>query len=1056
MHRITLPTLTTAGLAGTPAEYFQLWRNGSEVPLYTSAASGPLAAGGYIEFWGERNDGKPDNQLYIVSDYQLNDKVSLQTDTVSFFLTVNTSGTNKRLVNTANNVAGNVLPADPYFMYTIGNYPRSRLNEGKYINAGEYVFSSSYDIGEGWTSADLYPNQSFTGSHTLYLYNAGPNASFSINAAGNGLYPRRFRVKINTDSIFGRQLDYLTYSKDSLINIPLTVLSSGTANVEVTNLGVDTYDRMVVGQYELTYPRMFNFGGIRNFEFELTANPAGNYLEISNFNYGGTAPILYDITNGKRYVADITNPALIKVVLQPSTVKRKLIMVSQEPVNVLNVVSLAQRSFINLTAAINQGDYLIISHPSLYNGANGTNPVEDFRTYRSSIAGGTFNAKIYEIDELVDQFGLGIKKHPLAIRNFLRWARTNFLTPPKFVFLIGHGVVYNQYRGAESIPDVERLNLLPTFGNPASDVLLSADVSGHIPLTPIGRLSAIDAGEVAIYVNKVQQYENAQKFSSPLIQDKAWMKNIVHVVGGSDPIFGAQILSYMNRYKDIISDTLFGANVTTFAKSSPDLIEQLADQQITNLLNNGISQLVYFGHSSSTVLDFNLDNPEQYNNAGKYPIFIVMGCNAGNFYNYNPARFFVKETLSERFTFANERGSIAYIASSHFGIAHYLDIFNTKTYTAEARTHYGKSIGEVLKETVIQVFNQTSVNDFFARFTTEQTILQGDPAVKLNSHDKPDYVIEDQLLRIDPEFISVAETYFTVDAKFINMGKTIDTNISVEVKREYPDGSIQVVFKDTIRGIRYIDSVNLQLPINPTRDKGRNRITVTIDADLKVDELYETNNSITKDVFIFEDDARPVYPINFAIINKQNIKFIASTANPFSPSKGYKMELDTTELYNSPFKRTLTITTVGGVLEFNPSITFTDSTVYYWRVSPLDSAGNASKWNGSSFIYLSNSALGFNQSHFYQHTKSYSERIYIDSVTRTWKYRPVNNNLFIRSGIYPTASPMQADYTVSVNGEILIGPGCNYNELIINVIDPVSFRPWRNNASGTLYNSSGI
>ncbi len=50
---------------------------------------------------------------------------------------------------------------------------------------------------------------------------------------------------------------------------------------------------------------------------------------------------------------------------------------------------------------------------------------------------------------------------------------------------------------------------------------------------------------------------------------------------------------------------------------------------------------------------------------------------------------------------------------------------------------------------------------------------------------------------------------------------------------------------------------------------------------------------------------------------------------------------------------------------------------------------------------------------------------------------------------------MQADYTITVNGEIIIGPGCHYNELMINVFDPVSFKPWRNDATGTLYNSSG-
>ena len=1055
LYRITQPSLSSAGLGSVPAEQFQLWRNGQEVPLYTSVASGSMSGSDYIEFWGERNDGKPDNELYKILDFQLSDKYSLQTDTAAFFLTVNPSGSNLRLVNTTNDVAGNILPPEPYFMHTTGKYLRDYINPGYFVDAGEYVHSSSYDKGEGWVGWDIYAGQSLTGSYPLHLYSSGPEATFKVNLSGNAINLRDFRIKINGDSIYGQSLNFLEYAKVVVPNIPLSILSSGTADIEITNTSSTLSDRMVVAQYELVYPRIFHFGDTTNFEFELPANPAGNYLEITNFNYSSTAPVLYDLTNGKRYVGDISTPGLVKVALEPSAVTRRLILVSEAPTNVNFVTTFTTRNFLNLTDPANQGDYLIISHPQLFNGAGGSNPVDQYRAYRSSVAGGGYNAKIYTIDDLVDQFAFGIKKHPSSIRNFLRWARANFSSPPKFVFLIGHGMIYNHYRNYESNPNVEKLNLVPTFGYPASDILLAADPGQQIPLTPIGRLSVIDPAEVTIYLTKMQQYEAAQKFSSPLIQDKAWMKNVVHVIGGNDPLFGGQAAVYMEKYKQIISDTLFGGRVTTFTKSSPNIIEPLTDSYLTTLMNEGVSQVTYLGHSSSTVLDFNLDNPEAYSNQGKYPIFIVMGCNAGNFFNFNPARFYVKETLSEKFVLANERGSIAFMASTHFGIPHYLDMYNTKMYTAEDKTYYGKSIGEIMKEGIIQTFNQTSVNDFFARFHTEQNTLHGDPALKPNSHLKPDYVVEDPLVKVNPTFITIAETSFQVDAKFLNMGRAVDQNIAIEIKRQFPDGSVISVLKDTIPGIRYADSVSITLPINPTTDKGLNKIIVSVDVDNNVDELYETNNTVTKDIFIFEDDIRPVYPLDFAIINKQNIKLVASTANPFTPSKQYRMEIDTTEFYNSAFKKTQSITSIGGMLEFTPGFNFADSTVYYWRVSPLDGSGNPSKWNQSSFVYLANSDLGFNQSHFFQHTKSLSQRVYIDTATRTWKYHPVINNLFIRSGIYPTTSASGFDYYIAVNGDAIVGPGCAYNELIIEVFDPKTFKPMEN-PSGGLYGSTGL
>ena len=75
--RVSQSVLNGAGLGAVPAEQFQLWRNGVQVPLHTSVATGPLPANGFIEFWGKMNDGKADKQLYRNPSFQLNDKWNL-------------------------------------------------------------------------------------------------------------------------------------------------------------------------------------------------------------------------------------------------------------------------------------------------------------------------------------------------------------------------------------------------------------------------------------------------------------------------------------------------------------------------------------------------------------------------------------------------------------------------------------------------------------------------------------------------------------------------------------------------------------------------------------------------------------------------------------------------------------------------------------------------------------------------------------------------------------------------------------------------------------------
>ena len=92
LYRIPQSVLAGAGLGGVPVQNYQLFRNGKEVPIYTSAQSGTLGTNDYIEFWGRKNDGWPDAPLYYNPVYQHTKHSSLETDTAVYFLTVNTTG----------------------------------------------------------------------------------------------------------------------------------------------------------------------------------------------------------------------------------------------------------------------------------------------------------------------------------------------------------------------------------------------------------------------------------------------------------------------------------------------------------------------------------------------------------------------------------------------------------------------------------------------------------------------------------------------------------------------------------------------------------------------------------------------------------------------------------------------------------------------------------------------------------------------------------------------------------------------------------------------------
>lgn len=1050
LFRIPKTTLDAWGIGNTQVQFFELWRNGKPVPFYPSVQSGALPANGYIEFWGKVNDGTPDAPLYRDPAYQHNKVNSLLSDSSSYFLSVNANQSGLLVFEGTNDVGSNTLPVQPYFMHTMGNYFKSRLNQGFAAVVGEYVYSSSYDKGEFWSTGLISPANPFNSSITnLYTNTSAPSATFRFGAAGNALNPRNVRVNLNGTDIIDTVMDYFNDINTS-ITIPSSMLSSNTAAVKFTNTSTVASDRIVVSYFDITYPRDFDFDGKKNFEFKLPANNDGYYLEISDFDYGSVAPVLYDLTFGTRYVGDISQPGLIKFALPATSSETNFVLVSQEASNISTITTGKVRNFVKYSDVANQGNFLIITNQALNVGTNGRKPVDEYQQYRSSVAGGGFNAKVMDIEELTDQFAFGISRHPLSVRNFILYARAKFAQPISNIFLIGRGMTYFEYRTHNTDPLIDRLNLVPTFGYPGSDNLLSAaDITNPVPATPIGRLSAVYGKEIEDYLEKMKEFEIVQKTSPNTLAGREWMKNIVHITGASDPYLGVVLCNYMGVYKQIIEDTLFGGKVTTFCKTSTNPVEQLSAERITELFAEGISVLTYFGHSSATTLEFNIDNPQSYNNPGKYPVFFVNGCNAGNFFTYYPQRLEVNETLSEKFVLAKQRGSIAFVASTHFGIVNYLNIYLNNLYNQIGKTHYGTSLGEIQMTSLQGLITATGPFDYYARMHAEEITLHGDPSIKLNVQAKPDYVIEEPQIKVDPSFISIAEDSFEVKVRIVNIGKAVGDSVRLEIKRQYPDGSTIVLFNKKLSHINYSDSITLSIPIVATRDKGANKITATIDSDFGIDEMAENNNTASKDIFIFEDEARPVYPYNYAIVNVPAQKLYASTANPFSTPKNYVVEIDTTEKFNSTLKVSRTVSTSGGLIEVAPGISFLDSTVYYWRVSLQPSSGGEYRWNNSSFIYINGPEDGFNQSHYFQHINSKLDRIDLDSVTRKWKYGTTINNLFFRNGMFPTSGIQENDFSVAINSDDLIRSACVGRSLAFSVIDPITFKPWKNvDASG--------
>jgi hypothetical protein len=1047
--RIPYSTLSGAGLGAVPAEQLQLWNNGKEVPIYITKATGTLTSTDYIEFVGHINDGSLDSALYPKASYIKSSHWSLINDSAAYFLTSN-SGANKRIVAAANNASTATIAADKNFTYNATRFFHDQINPGYAVYSTDVLYSSTYDINEGWTSRGIQPNACGCGDNELdmpftqlYVDTAGANVKVTVSLMGD--YPdyRNVEVYLNNNFLGAPELDYFDDSLFSVTGISPKLLASNLGVLTLKDSSVDPSDQFVVSTMQITYPRLFNFNGYSKFSFQLAASATnGRLIKISNFNRGTALPVLYDFTNNLRYTGDTSQPGLVSFLLAPSSKDYNLELLRNDASAPKTIASLTQRNFLNFSTVANQGNYLIISNPLIY-GSGSSNYVEQYRAYRASAAGGGYNSEIIDINEITDQFAYGVKKHPLAIKNFLTYARKNFAVAPSYLFIIGKGVTYNNYYYNNTDPNDDKIDLVPTWGSPGSDNLLASKDYTPIVATPVGRLSAVSPAEVGNYLAKVKQYEAVQSDSTQTIADKSWQKKVLQLVGADDPTTGVILDGYMAKYKRIIKDTFYGANVISYSKTGDPAGYPAAIVNFQNTYNAGSGLVSYFGHSSATQLDFNLADPTAYNNAGKYPFFLVNGCLAGNIFDYDATRLTRITTISEKFILDANIGGIGYLSPSSLGVTNYLDIFTTKFYNAITNIDYGLGFGNIMQTGITKGLAITGVNDFYGKVQAEQYTFNGDPSISTYHFSKPDYAEDSSSVAILSPYISIADSSFNVKVYVNNIGRAVHDSVHLAVTRKFPAGGRQLVFQKWFYNVYSIDSASFTLPVVGNRDIGTGTLTAVIDNLNTVDEISEKNNTVSVPFTVYGNDIRPVYPFNYSVITQDTASLFASTVDPLAVNATYTAQFDTTANFNSPFKKTFNVTSIGGLLNFGKQTLSLDNTVYYWRVSRADSL----HWAGASFLRSASGKPGFSQSHYYQFAQSTLNGLVLDSVSHQFAFAKTLTNVFVNHSIYPTSGTEDLDFGVSVNGAFVTVSACVGSSIIFNVFDSLSFNAWTNTSN---------
>jgi hypothetical protein len=1023
IYRIPYSLLNTniPNLAAANPNNLVMVHNGQPIPITVHTnAGGAIDSTTYVEFFGKKNIGDVDSVLFFQPGYQPYTWYSYFSDTSVYFLTVSSQSNNPRYTYVADDTLSiPSLTQDMYFwfsshvIYTAAT--GGTFYAGRDFDAGgSYLYKSIFDRNEGWGKEWFYygSNPISMSLPVSSIYTSGPSAI--VNA---DVFTRTWEPHNLVFTLDGNTIQTLTFDNSNggfdmnLISVPVAPSALGTSNtmtVSETAYSTSTAENAMVYS-EILYPRMFAFDGDPSFEFVLQPGSSGErYFQVSNFNDGGTYPLLYDVTNG--YViraVDAPGVATKRYVIPAAAGPRELFIRDDNASTYTTIARMDTVTFQNYTILDAQGNYMVIANKALYKDSMGHNWVSDYVNYRSRTTtpgAGHLDARLFDYDQIIDQFGYGVKQTPLAIRNFVEYAYDHWTKKPEYLFLMGKGVMYYQTRGASL--DYNQ-NLVPTFGQPASDNLFACRRGSNRPLIATGRLAARSGTDVENYLNKVIVYERLQNAYGDPHQnknEKLYMKKILHLSGGSDADEQVEFAANLANYSSFATDTSWGANVFTVYKTVSDPVDNSQVNLINQHIDSGVSLMTVFGHAAASTFDINVDQPEQWTNYDKYPMIYSNGCAVGAISSYSTPQ---TESLSERFVLLPNKGSIGFTATSDLSVASSLDNYAVYMYSNFCQNYYNKPWGKSLQHTQIDMDSLYSTDDFTMLATYEMT-LHGDPAITVNQYNLPDYQIDQSSVFFNPSTVTANLDSFAVNVICTNLGRAIKDSMLVTVTRTYtnpanPSGTLSTAYTWKVRCTYYQDTFVFKIPTFPAQNQGygQNEFTVFVESGQRIPELSETNNgqSVQFSLYIESNDILPIYPYQFAIVPKQNITVKASTADPFAKLQSYRLQVDTTGLFIHPLAQT-TVRQVGGVIHWKLPITFKDSTVYYWRVS-RDSISDTTgfRWHASSFVYIKNEYPGWNQSHYYQYQQdNYPDNVYLDK-DRIFKFKPTVNKITVTTGV---------------------------------------------------------
>lgn len=721
LHRVAFSSLPKGFPVDSP-EKFQLWRRGKEVAIISTANQ-------EIIFYAVPNDGASDSLLYRPMSSRVNPYFSMYSDEGAYFLTVGDKpGKRAAVVDQSDVPAAPVVDSHNERVTKIFQQDYS-LGTKSSINPG--FFNSYFELGASRTS-EVFKD----GKEAAFEFKLNDFAQNTLNPTVKLLLHGRSKNDRKLECYVGRSKNALRLVKvldnsgfaavECAFDIKPQDMDSGKGGVLVIrSVSDEPLERFSIAYYSIEFPQTLRIGGQPVKEFGL--NPVvDKWSRI----------LVKGVPSQFRFIdiSDTDNPIVLKrrnetlmIPRQPG--KKQVLLATSE---IFDVASSKIARVQLLAHDPKSANYIIITTEALREGAT------SYAKYRDSPAGGGLKPAIFDIQDIYNQFNYG-EPSPIAIKNFMTYMLSDGVEG-KYLFLIGKSITQNEKMVRELPGEV------PTIGFPGSDALLVEGIAGgavNVPVIPVGRLSAVTNQNIADYLRKVIVYEASEPGES------GWRKKVLHLSGGKTTSEIVQLRDYLRALEPKVEQGIAGGTVKSYVKQQPT--QEVESIDISKDVNGGVGMITFFGHGSTIITDPDIghvrDEARGYHNLNKYPVLYFNGCGVGNVFcnrfNPNPPNPKAADriTLSLDWLVAPDRGAIAVIASSFEsfvspGMTYLNSLYH---YMFENPATVSLPIGKIQLAVADDILSK--YKDKYNIAYVHQSLLQGDPALRLQAPAKPDYAV---------------------------------------------------------------------------------------------------------------------------------------------------------------------------------------------------------------------------------------------------------------------------------------------------------------------------